>query len=68
MNQPVRQLASDNYSGICPEALDSMLAANQSDAPAYGNDAWTQKAADRFRELFETDCEVFFVLEQALVC
>jgi threonine aldolase len=61
MNQPVRQLASDNYSGICPEALDSMLAANQGDAPAYGNDGWTEKAADRFRELFETDCEVFFV-------
>jgi len=61
MQQPVRQLASDNYSGICPEALSALLEANQGDAPAYGNDAWTQRATDRFRELFETDCEVFFV-------
>lgn len=56
-----QQLASDNYSGICPEALDYILQANQDDAPAYGNDQWTQRAADKFREIFETDCEVFFV-------
>lgn len=61
MEQPISQFASDNYSGVCPEALDYLLAANQGDAPAYGNDAWTQKAADRFRAVFETDCEVFFV-------
>jgi threonine aldolase len=61
MHPPVSQLASDNYSGICPEALDFLLEANQGDAPAYGNDDWTQRATDRFRDLFETDCEVFFV-------
>lgn len=55
------QFASDNYSGICPEALDYMLRANAGSAPAYGNDEWTQKAADAFRELFETECDVFFV-------
>lgn len=55
------QFASDNYSGICPEALDYMLKANVGDAPAYGDDPWTQKAANTFRELFEIDCEVFFV-------
>lgn len=56
-----QQFASDNYSGMCPEVWDYMLAANQGDVPAYGNDIWTQRAADKFRELFETDCEVFFV-------
>ncbi|HEY9735245.1 MAG TPA: low specificity L-threonine aldolase [Trichocoleus sp.] len=56
-----KQFTSDNYSGICPEALDYMLSANSGDAPAYGDDEWTQKASDRLRELFETDCEVFFV-------
>ena len=61
MNQPVTQFASDNYSGICPEALNYLLEANQGDASAYGNDAWTLRATDCFRELFETDCEVFFV-------
>lgn len=55
------QFASDNYSGMCPEALDYMLAANPGDHPAYGEDRWTQQAANQFRELFETDCEVFFV-------
>ncbi len=55
------QFASDNYSGICPEALDYLLRANQGDVPAYGDDEWTQKASDAFRHIFETDCEVFFV-------
>ena len=27
----------------------------------YGDDSWTEKACTRLRELFETDCEVFFV-------
>lgn len=56
-----QQFASDNYSGICPEAWDYMLKANGEDVPAYGDDIWTQRAADQFRELFETNCEVFFV-------
>ncbi|MCP6762107.1 MAG: low specificity L-threonine aldolase [Fischerella sp. CENA71] len=61
MNFNVEQFASDNYSGICPEVLEYMIKANYGSAPAYGNDEWTQKAADSFRELFEIDCEVFFV-------
>lgn len=61
LNDPSEQFASDNYSGICPEALDYMLKANYGSAPAYGNDEWTQRASDLFRDLFETDCEVFFV-------
>lgn len=60
MNSSLEQFASDNYSGICPEALEYMIKANQGSAPAYGNDEWTQKAADYFREVFETDCEIFF--------
>ena len=28
---------------------------------SYGDDPWTDKAADAFRKLFETDCEVYFV-------
>ena len=57
----LEQFASDNYSGICPEALDALMAANHGSAPAYGEDPWTKRAADAFRDLFETDCEVFFV-------
>ncbi|WP_375463199.1 threonine aldolase family protein [uncultured Methylobacterium sp.] len=55
-----QQFASDNYSGICPEAWNAMAAANRGHAPAYGEDAWTTRAADAFRSLFEHRCEVFF--------
>ncbi|MFY9291791.1 MAG: low specificity L-threonine aldolase [Methylorubrum rhodinum] len=58
---PDQQFASDNYAGICPEAMAAMAAANAGHAPAYGADSWTQAAADGFRRLFETRCEVFFV-------
>lgn len=55
------QFASDNYSGICPQAWSAMAEANGSDEPAYGEDRWTQRAADGLRGLFDTDCDVFFV-------
>lgn len=57
----MQQFASDNYAGICPEALEAMIAANADHAPAYGDDEWTRKVSDRLREVFETDCDVYFV-------
>jgi len=60
MNNNNQQFASDNYSGICPEAWAAMEQANLGHERAYGDDQWTQRAADHFRQLFETDCEVFF--------
>ncbi|MGA3048580.1 MAG: low specificity L-threonine aldolase [Terracidiphilus sp.] len=56
-----QQFASDNYSGICPEAWAAMESANQGHAVAYGDDPWTARAAEAFRDLFETDLELFFV-------
>jgi threonine aldolase len=56
-----RQFASDNCSGICPEAWAAMAGANAGHEASYGNDVWTQRAADLMRNIFETDCEVFFV-------
>ncbi|WP_222546440.1 low specificity L-threonine aldolase [Asaia lannensis] len=55
-----QQFASDNYAGICPEVWDIMHQANTGSVPAYGEDEWTSRAADSFRTLFETRCEVFF--------
>jgi len=55
-----QQFASDNYAGICPEAWAAMEQANHGHAAAYGDDTWTAAASDAIRELFETDCEVFF--------
>lgn len=61
MTSKPRQFASDNYAGICPEAWAAFADANQGHARSYGDDVWTQRAADLLRETFETDCEVFFV-------
>jgi len=58
----MQHFASDNYAGICPEALTALIEANNSGhEPAYGDDSWTQGVCDRIRDLFQTDCEVFFV-------
>ena len=56
-----QQFASDNYSGICPESLKYLEKANSGHTPSYGDDPWTQKACDLFRQAFQTECEVFFV-------
>jgi threonine aldolase len=56
----VRQFASDNCAGICPEAWEALARANHGHAPGYGEDEWTALAADALRDLFETDCHVFF--------
>jgi len=53
--------ASDNYSGICPEAWQAMAEANQGYVNSYGDDRWTAKACDALREFFEIDCQIFFV-------
>ena len=60
MTDHSQQFASDNYSGVCPEAWAAMTEANRGHERAYGDDSWTARAADQFRQLFETDCEVFF--------
>src|SRR5947209_5551132 len=57
-----RQLCSDTYAGICPEALNALQEANQGHASAYGDDAWTARAVSCFQEFFETDCRVFLVM------
>src|SRR5438552_6405089 len=56
-----RHFASDNYAGMCPEALTAMVEANNGHEVSYGNDTWTEKASNLIRDVFETDCEVFFV-------
>lgn len=57
----LRQFASDNWAGVCPEAWATLAEANEGHAPSYGADAWTAEAARLIREIFETECEVHFV-------
>tara|TARA_Y100001934_G_scaffold276662_2_gene373697 strand:+ start:412 stop:1497 length:1086 start_codon:yes stop_codon:yes gene_type:complete len=61
MEKRSRHFASDNYSGVCPEAWAALEKANPEHAVSYGDDQWTAKAADLLRETFEMECEVFFV-------
>jgi threonine aldolase len=57
-----QQFASDNNAGLCPEALDTLVRANEEPhAPAYGEDEWSEKAKHAITRLFETEAEVFFV-------
>jgi threonine aldolase len=55
------QFASDNYAGICPEAMQAMQAANDGFVSSYGDDIWTERACQHLRQVFESDCQVFFV-------
>ena len=55
------ELASDNTAPICPEAWAALQEANTDYAAAYGEDRWTAAVCDRVREIFETDCDVYFV-------
>lgn len=57
-----QQFASDNTAGVCPEAMAAFLKANETGHElSYGEDSWTAEVCDRMRDMFETDCEVFFV-------
>jgi len=53
--------ASDNTTGLAPEALAAFVGANTGAVPSYGKDEWTQRAKEHIRAVFETECEVFFV-------
>ena len=49
-----QHFASDNYAGICPEALHYLIEANASGHEvAYGDDRWTQRVCDGIRQLFD---------------
>ena len=58
--QPGCQFASDNAAGICPEAWDYLAQANTGYAKPYGDDPWTSQSTELVRQLFESDCEVFY--------
>jgi len=55
------EFASDNVAPICPEAWAALQEANENYAPSYGEDRWTARVCNRVREIFETDCHVYFV-------
>jgi threonine aldolase len=56
-----KTFASDNYAGVHPAIMEAMLRANHDHAPSYGADVYTQRAIEKFKELFGSDTQVHFV-------
>lgn len=56
-----KSFASDNYAGVDPEIMQSIIEANSDDSPAYGNDRYTACAIEKFKEQFGNDIDVYFV-------
>jgi threonine aldolase len=56
-----RGFASDNNSGIHPDILEAVRAANRGHFVAYGADPFTERAVGRFREVFGASAQVYFV-------
>ncbi len=55
------QFASDNWSGLCPQAMKALIEANEGFMAPYGSDVWTQKASEALSQFFETNVQVYFV-------
>ena len=55
----IRGFASDNYSGIHPEVLDAIAAANGGHQIAYGEDAYTARLQEVFQSHFGDTAQAF---------
>ncbi len=56
-----RGFASDNNSGVHPEVLEALAAANRGHTVAYGDDRFTRAAEQAFRGVFGDGVEVYLV-------
>lgn len=61
MESPKRGFASDNNAGVHPEILNAIADANVGHSIAYGDDPITEKAKEKFKELFGPQSSVYFV-------
>ncbi|MFT4081104.1 MAG: low specificity L-threonine aldolase [Nocardioides sp.] len=55
----VRGFASDNYAGVHPAVLAALSIANGGHQVAYGEDAYTERLAERIRALFGERTETY---------
>jgi threonine aldolase len=56
-----RNFASDNNAGISPDILKAITGINSGHQPAYGDDIYTARAIDKFKEHFGKNCDPYFV-------
>ena len=60
LHDPARRgFASDNYSGVHPDVLDAIAAANGGHQTSYGSDAYTAKMTEVLRGHFGPQAEAF---------
>jgi threonine aldolase len=57
----VRGFRSDNNAGLCPEALQAIIDANDGHRFAYGDDDYTRQAQDEIRRIFGDPTAGWFV-------
>lgn len=60
-NPQSHSFASDNYSGVLPEILEAITAANGGHVAAYGNDPYTETLQSIIRQHFGTQAQAFAV-------
>jgi threonine aldolase len=57
----VRAFASDNNSGVHPDVMAALVAANDAHVLAYGDDRFTAECNERFNDLFGRPVDTYFV-------
>ncbi len=56
-----RGFASDNNAGVSAEVLQMLSGVNSGHVVGYGDDPYTKRATDYFRQVFGEGCHPFFV-------
>ncbi|HEV3154592.1 MAG TPA: beta-eliminating lyase-related protein [Candidatus Baltobacteraceae bacterium] len=56
----MRTFASDNTAPAAPDILQAVAEANTGDAVSYGDDPFTERAHERFRDIFGEDTGIYF--------
>ena len=56
-----KEFGSDNHSGVHPDIMNAIMSANNDYSIAYGDDGYTIRAKDKFKEHFGKDIDVYFV-------
>jgi threonine aldolase len=57
----VMNFMSDNASGVAPEIMSAMAAANEGSVRGYGDDGHSRNACERLSDIFERDVSAFLV-------
>ncbi|MBR4647607.1 MAG: threonine aldolase, partial [Bacteroidales bacterium] len=57
----MRSFGSDNHSGVHPAIIEAIAACNADHEIAYGDDTYTARVREIFKEQFGPQAEVFHV-------